>query len=897
MEIALRFAILGVSSGALIALLALGIVTVHRGARVVNFAQGAFAMVGAYVFYDLHVNSGVSYIPSFIAGVAASGAAAVGTHVFVMRPLRNAPLISRIIACLGVLEILEEGMSHVEPSTPQFVSSSLPLTQVHIFGTVVTLDRLIIVGIMFLLAATLSLVYRHTQFGRATSAALDNRRAIRALGYSPDRLAVVNWLIGGCLAGIAGILLAPITGLSVSEYTLLILPALAAAVVGRLDSLWLAMFGGILIGVMQSEMSFYISAPGWSDAAPFLLILVILFIRGVGGVSRTSASQRLPRVGTGAVRVGFVVPGIVLLLLLTQIVQNPFWIGALVTTIGGAIVLLSFVLVTGYSGQLSLAQFAFAGLGAWMAGKFVVDLHMPLLIAVLLSVVLVFPIGLALGAACLRTSGVNLAIATIGFAAAVEYLVFDSSTLTGPTGITLGSISLFGLNLSPIDYPQRYAAAASIALLVAGVVTANIRRGRSGRRLLIARSNERAAASLGLRVTQARIFAFGIGSAIAALGGIVLGFANTTIVFTIFSTLQSIESVAQAVIGGVGWVAGAGLGGIGQPGGVLTQALDQSAGSTLASYVPLILAVLLIVVLILQTLLVRLGIREPPGSVGANLALDETPARRAGRRSPDKVRPQALEVSDLTVTFGGVTAVSGVSLRVDPGEVVGLIGPNGAGKTTFIDAVAGSVRARTGQISLGNQPMRNMSSDGRARLGLTRSFQSLELFDDMSVLDNLLAASDPGNVRDYAIDVFWPQSVSLSDAGRAAIPEFGLDACLAATPAELPYGTRRLVAIARAVATNPSVLLLDEPAAGLDDGETGELADLVAKLAREWGMGVLLVEHDVEMVMNICDRVYVLELGRLIATGTPSEIRNDERVIRAYLGTGSLEPVPGANRS
>lgn len=186
--------------------------------------------------------------------------------------------------------------------------------------------------------------------------------------------------------------------------------------------------------------------------------------------------------------------------------------------------------------------------------------------------------------------------------------------------------------------------------------------------------------------------------------------------------------------------------------------------------------------------------------------------------------------------------------------------------------------------------MDRFASSVRARKGLTRSFQSLELFDDLSVVDNLRAASDPGGIFSYISNVVWPRLPELGSAARAAIPEFGLSSSLTLLPPELPYSLRRLTAIARAVATNPSVLLLDEPAAGLDTRERRELSDLVRRLAHDWGMGVLLVEHDVGTIMRTCDRIYAMELGEIIAEGTPTEIRNDERVLRAYLGSTADEP-------
>jgi sulfate-transporting ATPase len=251
-----------------------------------------------------------------------------------------------------------------------------------------------------------------------------------------------------------------------------------------------------------------------------------------------------------------------------------------------------------------------------------------------------------------------------------------------------------------------------------------------------------------------------------------------------------------------------------------------------------------------------------------------------------RVEPKRLEVTDLTARFGGVTALSGLTMQVEPGEIVGLIGPNGAGKSTAVEGITGFIPAAlSGRVSLDGEPIDGWSPDRRARAGLGRSFQSLELFDDMTVLENLQAASEPQDTKAYVTDLVAPGRTRVSAACLAAIQEFGLEQYLNVRPTELAYGRRRLVAIARAVAAEPSVLLLDEPAAGLDDVETQELGELIGRLAREWGMAVLLIEHDVSMVMRLCDRIYALEFGRCIASGSAAEIRADEKVVTSYLGS------------
>jgi sulfate-transporting ATPase len=236
------------------------------------------------------------------------------------------------------------------------------------------------------------------------------------------------------------------------------------------------------------------------------------------------------------------------------------------------------------------------------------------------------------------------------------------------------------------------------------------------------------------------------------------------------------------------------------------------------------------------------------------------------------------------VRFGGVTALDGVSLTVTPGEVVGLIGPNGAGKTTLIDAVSGLTPLADGTIALSGRRIDGWSPRQRAQAGIGRSFQSLELFEEMTVRDNLRAACDPRDSRAYLVDLVHPRDPDLPPAALAAIDVFELADDLDRFPGELSYGARRMVGIARAVAGEPSVLLLDEPAAGLNERETRELGELVQRLAREWGLGILLVEHDVGLVMSICDRVVALDLGTLLATGAPDAVRRHPAVVASYLG-------------
>ncbi len=248
-----------------------------------------------------------------------------------------------------------------------------------------------------------------------------------------------------------------------------------------------------------------------------------------------------------------------------------------------------------------------------------------------------------------------------------------------------------------------------------------------------------------------------------------------------------------------------------------------------------------------------------------------------------------LSARDISVSFGGVHAVVAVSLEVLPGQLVGLIGPNGAGKTTFIDAISGFVSCR-GQVSLDGQDISSLAPHARARLGLARTWQSIELFDDLTVRENLaVAAHRPtllGTIRETLSRPAPP-----GEALEQALSLLALEPFAEAMPSDLSQGQRKLVGVARALAARPKLLCLDEPAAGLDTNESAELGRHLRELARQ-GTPILLVDHDMGLVLSISDEVVVLEFGKVIASGRPEQVRQDPQVVAAYLGSAAAELAP-----
>ena len=586
------FLILGLGSGATYAILGQGLVLKYRSAGVVDFAHGAVAMFIAYVFINLRsfgqLELPVVLIPHQISLNGGAGlstwlaivislvyAAVFGLvlYVLIYRPIRSASPLTRVCASVGVMLALEAIAVLNFSTQPVATNPIFPSSGLSLAGITFPEDRLYFTGVVVVISVALALTYRFSRFGLATRAGAENDRGAALTGISANRVAGQNWVIATVLAGAAGIMIAPVASLDPTSYTLFVVPALAAALVGRFQSFWITALAGLLIGCAQSEITKLITVWTWlpqqglGDALPFIVIIVVMAVRSRTVLARGGeTAERNPSVGRpqAPLRTAaacFVV-GLVLLFVLSGVLRFAFISSLTVTCIA-----LSVVVLTGYVGQVSLAQMSLAGIGGFMLGHIATDLGIGFPWSLLLAGLCAVPVGLVIGLPALRLRGVNLAVVTLGFAAAMDAVIFNLHSFIGGTaGLPIPGPRLPGLDLAISQgraYPRViFGVLVLVVVILLGLLVARLRRGPAGRMLLAIRSNERAAGSVGINVAQAKLMAFGLAAFIAGIGGALTGYMQGELTADSFAAFTSISLLAIVFVAGVGRIAGAAVAGI-----------------------------------------------------------------------------------------------------------------------------------------------------------------------------------------------------------------------------------------------------------------------------------------------------------------------------------------------
>jgi ABC-type branched-subunit amino acid transport system ATPase component/branched-subunit amino acid ABC-type transport system permease component len=902
--------LLGLGNGGVFAALALALVITYRASGVVNFATGAIALYVAYTYAGLRKGELLVPFPGlpktvdlgqelgFAAATALSMliAAVLGAllYLLVFRPLRDAPQLARAVASLGVLVVLQGVLAIRQGTNTVSVAPIFPAERWELGSAFVLSDRVYLALTIVGLALALSAAFRYTRFGLLTRATAETQTGAYVSGVSPDRIALVNWIISTMVAGIAGILIAPINPLTPVTYTLFVVPALAAAVVGRFQSILPIVAAGLAIGMLQSEATSLAADVSWlprsgsAELVPLIVILVALVVVG-GGIPARGGLVRQP-LGRAPRPRSLLLPTVAgsVVGLVALVLTAGTWRAAVIGTFIAAIIGLSLVVVTGYAGQVSLAQLALAGTAAFTLSTLTDDWGVPFPFAPILAALVATAIGVVVGLPALRTRGLTLGVVTLALAYAIEAVWFRNADVVPSSGAHIEPPSMLGLDLgigAGTEFPRiEFGLVCLVTLVIVAVGVAALRRSTLGSAMLAVRANERSAAAAGVNVVRVKVLSFALASFIAGLGGCLLAYRRGVVTFDSFTAIGGLALLSTAYLAGITSVWGGLHAGILASTGIVFVALDRWVD--LGSWFDVISGVLLIVTLIANPegiavigheMADRLAkwreARRPAGGVQPAIAPADAagvPPAAAAPAAASADGAAALQVDHLTVRYGGVIAVNDVSLRIRPGTIVGLIGPNGAGKTSVIDAVTGFASA-SGTIDLGGRRVDGLAPHARVRAGLARTFQALELYDDLSVEENVsVAAGRPGAKR--------------RGGAEQALASVGIAALRDRPAGELSQGERQLVSVARACVADPQVLLLDEPAAGLDSDETAWLGERIGAI-RSTGTAILLVDHDVNLVLSVCDHVYVLDFGTIIAEGPPDAIRADRAVADAYLGT------------
>ena len=592
--------------------------------------------------------------------------------------------------------------------------------------------------------------------------------------------------------------------------------------------------------------------------------------------------------GTRRVRAGLLVAAVLAALLL-PLPLSPFFRQILNFAVISAMVVLGLNFVLGYAGQLSLAQAAFWGIGAYTSALLTVDGGWPVVGAFCAATIVAATAGVALGLPTLRLRGHYLAMATIGFGILAQLILVHWRNITrGPDGIP----DIPGLSIGAVPLrteEQRYYLLLVVYVAMAGVAW-RIRQMRIGRAFVAIRENELAGEILGIDTTRYKVLAFALAAAYAGAAGSLYAHLSQFISPDTYSLEQSVQFLAMLVLGGAGSIAGATVGSL-----LLTclpfllQFLHLPPGAYLAVYGAAIMLTMVFLPGGLISLLDRLDRRpvvQPRPRVAA--------LPWAAPATDDSAGESLLETRGLVKAFGGVHAVDGLDLLVRPGAIHALIGPNGSGKTTTLNVLNGISAASAGTVMFAGHDVTRLPPHRRAELGLSRTFQSPRLFWSLSVLENVVIGTHPRS-RVGVGSALLRSRAALQERlvwaeARQVLACVGLSGCEDVAARNLPYGAQRLLEIARALASRPRLLLLDEPAAGLNPAETEALIVLLERI-RESGVTLLLIEHDMNLVMALSDRVTVLNFGQKIGEGPPGLVAGDDQVIEAYLGREEEVPV------
>ena len=877
----------GLVAGSVYGLAGTGLVLTYKTSAVFNFAHGALATLSAFVFYTLFVSHGVPW-PAAVAVCLLVVAPAVGVGLeMVARHLTRTGLAVRVAGTVGALLVIQAAIVLVYGSTNQKVFPHfLPRGGFHIGSTPVTIEDLIIVGFSLATTAALYVFFRTSRMGIAMRAVVDNPDLLDIAGTSPTVVRRWAWVIGSVFAMASGLLIGPLlTPLNATSMTLLVITAFGAAAIGAFTSLPMTYAGGLIIGLLQALCTKYFVNGFWTGLAPSLPFVVLFAILLVA--PRRRFSERVPVIprqrntwrAPARVQVGGLVAAVAFLCAVPSFAGLHLgdWANALSMTM----LFLSLGLLVRTSGQVSLCHVSFLAIGVCAMSRFAGAHHVPWLAAVLLSGLVAVPIGAVLSLPAARLSGLYLALATFGFGLLLQNMFYSQNYMFGGFGAPL-NIPRPHLPWLKLDSDRGYYYLVLVCTIAVGAAVVAITRSRLGRLLRGLADSPTGLATTGTAVNTTRVLVFCLSAFLAAIAGALQG-AVQPVSANGYQPLLSLTFFALIIItvGSEPWYAlVAGLG--------VTLIPAYLSSPKTAQWLQLLFGA---------------------GAVAYALVPDDrrgipaTVQRLVDRLRPERSRPvltmvapaardsardgDGLKVDQLEIRFGGLVAVDGLSLCAPLGRITGLIGPNGAGKTSTFNACSGLVHHDGGHIYMDGIDVSRRSAASRSRMGIGRTFQHFELFDSLDVRQNVSLGAEGGLAGSNPISHLLTspaQKRRIEHSTHQALEFCGLLPIAGTTVGALSTGQRRLVELARCLAGDFRLLLLDEPSSGLDAQETRRFGTLLRQAVEQRGVGVLLVEHDMSLVTEFCDYLYVLDFGKLIFEGTPSEAVASSLVQDAYLG-------------
>jgi ABC-type branched-subunit amino acid transport system ATPase component/branched-subunit amino acid ABC-type transport system permease component len=892
------FIIAGLSAGAIYGLAAVGLVLTFKTSGVFNFAHGALATVSAFLFYSLNVDKHVPWPLAAAVCILVLGPLMGLILERVARNLSNATLALQVAGTVGLLLVVEAGVLLLyNPQIVRTVNPFLAHGTVTIAGAIVSWNSVVTFVVAVAATTALSLAFRHTRRGLAMRAVVHGADLLDLSGTPPATTRRTAWVIGAMFAAASGVLFTVVLPLDALQLTFLVIQAFGAAAIGRFTNIPLTFVGGLVIGVLASLSTKWFTTgilSGIPAAMPFIVLFVVLMFTP----KRFLPTRHTVVVQRGA---GWTTPlaiqlpaGLIVLAGLALVpsfagTHLTDWTVALATTI----LVLSLGLLVRTSGQVSLCQISFAAIGAVAMSHLAADQGIPWLISLILSGLIAVPIGALLSIPAIRLGGVYLALATFGFGVLLQYMFYTEPFMFGSTGVGLSvpRPSSFGFG-SDAGF---YRLVLIILVVVVGVMIA-LDRGRLGRLLRGLADSSLALRTNGVSVNVTRVLVFCLSAFLAAFAGALVASANTQISADSYPPLLSLTYFATVmiVVGREPWYAlAAALGLIVIP--------SYFSSTNTGTWLQLLFGLSAV------SLAMQGRFSEVPRFI--RTALDPLRRRRAapppvpviavGKIGEARVGELELRSEKIEVRFGGHVAVDGLSVHAQTGRITGLIGPNGAGKTTTFDVLSGLRRPNAGSVFAGARDVTRWSASARARQGIGRTFQRMELFNSLSVRENVAIGYEgtcAGRKPLWHLIARPGEAAVREDATAAALAICGLSDLADATAGSLSTGHRRLVELARCVAGPYRVLLLDEPSSGLDHGETERFGEILQRLVREREIGILLVEHNMALVLGICDEIFVMDFGELVFHGSPDEVRSSDIVQAAYLGKAEIEDAIAPDR-